>query len=90
MLLTVLVLEAVEGEDREPGGTGADLTVEPRNAADALAGVESFDTGLLVRRLFAAAFDGFAVTFPAFSTAGFAVTFPAFSTVGFAVSVSAV
>lgn len=74
MSLTVLVLEAVEGEDREPGGTGADLTVEPRNVADALAAVESFDTGLLVRRLFAAAFDGFAVTFPPFWTAGVAVS----------------
>lgn len=74
LLLTVLVLEAVEGKDREAGGTGADLAVEPRNAADALAGVESFDTGLLVRWLFVAAFDGFVVTFPAFSTAGLAVS----------------
>lgn len=67
----------MEGEGREPGGTGAALTVEPRNVADALAAVESFDTGLLVllvRRLFAAAFDGFAVTFAPFWTAGLAVS----------------
>lgn len=83
--LIALVLEAVEGEDREPGGMGAALTVEPRNVADALAAVESFDTGLLVllvRRLFAAAFDGFAVTFPPFWTAGLAVSASAVWSVG--------
>lgn len=58
----------MEGKDREPGVVGADLTVDPRNAEDVLAVVESFDTGLLVRRLFVAALDGLPVNFLAFST----------------------
>lgn len=53
---------------------GADLTVEPRNVVGVLAVLESFDTGLLVRRLFVAAFDVLPVNFPAFSTAGLAVS----------------
>jgi len=74
LLSTLRFLEAVEGEDREPGVMGTDLTVEPRIAADVFAVVESFDTGLLVRRLFVAALDGLPVNFPAFSTARLAVS----------------
>lgn len=74
LLSTLRVLEVVEGKDREPGVVGADLTVDPRNAEDVLAVVESFETGLLVRRLFVAALDGLPVNFPALSTTELAVS----------------